>query len=91
MSHQDPILKFPQSLFPLCPVACIHAATYLVGENGGQPNASITHRATRHYLTQGGRGDSMGGCLAFSDEVPRPWRAGPCQSLPLCFPNIPRY
>lgn len=39
MSHQDPILKFPQSLFSLCPVAFIHAVTYAVGENGGQAHS----------------------------------------------------
>lgn len=70
MSHQDPILKFPQSLFSLCPVACIHASTYAVGENGGQASIPITDRATRHFLTQGDRG----AWSALSAEVPRPWQ-----------------
>lgn len=61
MSHQDPILKFPQSLFSLCPIACIHAATFVVSENGGQANTPVTNRATRLFLIQGGREDSMGG------------------------------
>lgn len=82
MSHQNPILKFPVFIF-LVPVACIHAATYVVGENGGQANTPATNRATRHFLKQGGRGDAMGRCLAFSAEVPRPWRAKLLQSIPL--------
>lgn len=41
MSHQDPMLKFPQSLFSLCPVACIHAATSAMGENRGQANTPL--------------------------------------------------
>lgn len=85
MSHQDPILKFPQSLFSLCPVACIHAVTYAVGENGGQANTLVTNKATRNFLTQGGREDSMGGVLAFSAEVPRHCWAELPQSKPYTF------
>lgn len=42
-----------QSLFSLCPVACIHAATYVVGENGGQANTH--HKQSHQTLLKTGR------------------------------------
>lgn len=55
MSHQDPILKFPQSLFSLCLVACIHAVTYAVGENGGQTRQHSCYKQSDQKLLSTGR------------------------------------
>jgi hypothetical protein len=51
MSHQTRYSSF-LSLFSVCPVVCMYAATYTVGKNHGQANTPITNRATRHFLTQ---------------------------------------